>query len=207
MERIFLISAGNGPKECEWVVGQLAGALKAEAESGRGSAEIIRSDDLETGPAKSLILDWKGPEVIGIPGTVCWIGTSPYRPRHKRRNWYVGVSRLGAAGEDFQVDPKDVRYKAMRASGPGGQHVNATDSAVRATHLPTGVSVVSRGERSQHANKRIALLKLMAVFAQKAQASRDQSKSAVWLQKLSLERGNPARVYQGRQFKLGKDKR
>ena len=206
MERVFLISAGNGPKECEWVVGQLAAALKAEAERGRGSAEIVRSDGLGAGPAKSLIFDWKGPAVTGIPGTVCWIGTSPYRPRHKRRNWYVGVSCLDATGEDFQVDPKDVRYKAMRASGPGGQHVNTTDSAIRATHLPSGVSIVSRAERSQHANKRIALLKLMAVFAQKAQVCRDQNKSAVWLQKRSLERGNAARVYQGQKFKLGKIK-
>ena len=66
----------------------------------------------------------------------------------------------------------DVRYQTLRASGPGGQHVNKTDRAVRATHMPTGLSTLSHDQRSQFANKKIARLKLAMLFdAQRRTAS------------------------------------
>ena len=80
-------------------------------------------------------------------------------PHHKRKNWFVGIDVLEPVDETgFNV--KEVRWDTMRASGPGGQHVNRTESAVRVTHLPTGVRATAMEERSQHRNRKLALARL-----------------------------------------------
>lgn len=205
MERLFLISSGRGPRECEWVVGRLAGALRSEAKAAGGSATIVRESGEDTDPAKSLLLDWRGPDIFPNAGSICWIGTSPFRPTHKRRNWFVGVTPLTAADAGAVFDAKDVRIQTMRASGPGGQHVNKTESAVRARHLPTGVTVMARSARSQHANKRDAIVRLAARLLELEQRNRDREKAGRWQAHNSLERGNPLRVYEGKKFKLRKN--
>ena len=88
------------------------------------------------------------------------------RPGHKRQNWFVGVKTvdLAAAPAEASIAPADVRFETLRAGGPGGQHQNTTDSAVRAVHLPTGIVVTARNERSQHRNKAIALQRLEAML-------------------------------------------
>lgn len=74
-------------------------------------------------------------------GTVQWIAQSPYRIYHKRKNWFVGVHSF-VLSESQEATERDFRYETLRASGPGGQHVNKTESAVRAVHIPSGMSVV-----------------------------------------------------------------
>ena len=73
-------------------------------------------------------------------GSVQWTAPSPFRPTHKRKNWFVGVELVGglAEADAVRIDPRDVSFESMRASGAGGQHVNKTESAVRATHRPNG---------------------------------------------------------------------
>ena len=75
-------------------------------------------------------------------------------------NWFVSVSALPPLPAAEAVRAQDVRFEAFRAGGPGGQHQNTTDSAVRAIHGPTGLRVVAREERSQHRNRDIALKRL-----------------------------------------------
>jgi len=90
-----------------------------------------------------------------------------------------------------------VRFEPTKASGPGGQHVNKTESAVRATHLPTGLSCVAREERCQHRNKELALVRLAQTIAGRgAQAEADARRDA-WTRHDALERGNAVRVYTG----------
>ncbi len=95
-----------------------------------------------------------------------------------------------------------MRFEPTKASGPGGQHVNKTESAVRATHLPTGLSCVAREERCQHRNKELALARLAQTIAGRgAQAEADARRDA-WTRHDALERGNAVRVYTGPEFRL-----
>ncbi len=90
----------------------------------------------------------------------------------------------------------------MRASGPGGQHVNKTDSAVRAIHRPSGLTAFSQDQRSQHANRKLARLKLALLLAERALDGMRDSHHATWARNQSLERGNAVRTYVGPKFDL-----
>lgn len=207
MSEIFMhISAGSGPKECQWVVAKLAQAFVKEARAQNLLGEIILGDEDRAKTYSSLLLKLSG---VGAQkfaqartGSIRWIGQSPFRKNHKRKNWFVGVTVLDAEKSHVDFKESDIRYQAMKASGPGGQHVNATQSAVRATHIPTGVSVVAREERSQHANKRLCRIKLAMVFEDQKTKTRDKAKQDKWQQNHNLERGNAVRIYEGVKFRL-----
>ena len=90
-----------------------------------------------------------------------------------------------------------IRYETLRSSGPGGQHVNKTDSAVRATHLASGISVKVQSERSQHANKRLARLLIAWKLEQQQQENSAALKSQRRMFHHQIERGNPRRTFTG----------
>jgi peptide chain release factor len=199
---ILHLSSGQGPKECEWVIAELARALCREgAAAGLACAPV---EPIE-GPAPSALLRISGAQAEAFAaaciGTIRWIGTSPFRPLHKRRNWFVGVQRVGADAEMPDLRDADIRYQTLRASGPGGQHVNTTDSAVRAIHLPTGLTSLSQDQRSQFANKKIARLKLAMLLDERRRADEAGGKRARWDQSRELERGNAVRTYEGERFR------
>jgi len=126
-------------------------------------------------------------------GTVLWIAQSPYRKFHKRKNWFVGVQCLPVF-EENRWNESDIRVQTLKASGPGGQHVNKTESAVRVTHIPSGISVTTSDERSQLQNKKQAVerlkIKLAAYEQERAMAFVQEN----WQNHNELERGNPVRV-------------
>jgi peptide chain release factor len=202
-EIILHLSSGQGPKECEWAVAELARALCRE-----GAAAALTCEPVEpiAGPVASALLRISGPSAEAFAaacvGTVRWIGTSPFRPLHKRRNWFVGVRRIEADIETFDLRDDDIRFQTFRASGPGGQHVNKTDSAVRATHLPTGLTTMSQDQRSQFANKKVARLKLAVLLDDRRRADEADGKRVLWDQNRELERGNAVRTYEGERFRL-----
>ncbi len=200
---ILHITAGQGPEECSWVVGKLAAAFTKEASTEKLRCDLIESS---TDTAASVLLQITGDGCENFAqarsGTIRWIGTSPFRPMHKRKNWFVGVSRAPEVADVPELRDADISYEALRASGPGGQHVNKTDSAVRATHTPTGLTTFSQDQRSQFANKKIARLKLALVFVEQRLQGEKDGKAAMWSQNQALERGNAIRTYEGDKFTL-----
>jgi peptide chain release factor len=202
-EIILHLSSGQGPKECEWVVAELARALCREGAAAGLTCELVEPI---AGPVASALSRISGPDAEAFAaayiGTVRWIGASPFRPLHKRRNWFVGVQRISAGAESLELHDEDIQYQTLRASGPGGQHVNKTDSAVRAMHRPTGLTSMSQDQRSQFANKRIARLKLAMLLDDRRRADEAGSKRALWDRNRELERGNAVRSYEGERFRL-----
>jgi peptide chain release factor len=96
----------------------------------------------------------------------------------------------------------DLRFEAYRASGPGGQHVNKTNSAVRVTHSPTGLTATAQEERSQHQNKALAIARLAAILASHDRAAKAKVRSNRWSQHNQLIRGDERRTYEGMSFRL-----
>lgn len=202
------LTAGRGPAECQWVVAQLLRALTREAEAAGVAVELLEAVAGEqAGTLRSALLSVSGAdgallELVGQwVGSVQWVGRSPFRPHHKRQNWFVGVERFDVPQTPAWSE-RDLEFATLRASGPGGQHVNKTESAVRVTHRPTGLSVVGREERSQQQNKRLALARLAVMFAEQGQAAQASAEQQRWDQHNSLERGNPIRTYMGPEFRL-----
>ncbi|ESQ74081.1 hypothetical protein ABAC402_15630 [Asticcacaulis sp. AC402] len=113
----------------------------------------------------------------------------------KHRNWFVGMV-LAHSPES------DVAFSTTRASGPGGQYVNKTDSAVRAVHRPTGFVATAQEQRSQHANRKLATLKLALLLEERSLEAGAHARRDQWSVQQSLERGNPVRTYTGPLFKL-----
>jgi peptide chain release factor len=202
-EVILHITAGTGPQECRWVVGQLTRAFVREARGIGLDAEVL--DGTEELPASVLLrIAGVGASAFAAAriGTNQWIGTSPQRPAHKRRNWFVGVALAPMPDAIPDLGEHDIAYQAMRASGPGGQHVNKTDSAVRATHLPTGLVATAQEQRSQHANRKLARLKLAIMLEEQRGQALSDARRSQWQAHQELERGNAVRAYTGPRFKL-----
>ena len=142
---------------------------------------------LEGAGCDTLVEEWEG--------TVLWIARSPYRIHHRRKNWFVGVQTF-LLSESREATENEIRYETLRASGPGGQHVNKTESAVRAVHIPSGISVVASDQRSQWQNKKLAterlLVKLSSWTMEQAMIQAQEN----WSNHNSLQRGNPVKVIQ-----------
>lgn len=199
MSELWLqVTAGTGPAECEWAMARVAERIAVEAraagiavqtvESSAGSVLLAFSGDLD-----AFVKSWRG--------TVQWVGRSPFRPDHKRKNWFVGVSVLEPV-EAAQFDAREVKWETMCASGPGGQHVNKTESAVRVTHVPSRLQATAAEERSQFRNRKLALARLAAKISEAGERQRGAVRERRWQAHQALERGNPVRVLRAEGWEL-----
>ena len=197
MTRI-LVSSGQGPAECRIAVRHVLDRMAQTWPA----IDISEQGD-KHGPASAIVtLRGKGAEGFAAQwlGTVQWTCKSPVRPKHKRQNWFVGIFALPDVATSKSIAVSDIRFDTFRAGGPGGQHQNTTDSAVRATHIPTGLSVVARDERSQHRNKQAAINRLRDQLVADEELKLAASKRDANRSHYQLERGNPVRQFRGEKF-------
>ncbi|MFK7751400.1 MAG: peptide chain release factor H [Sedimentitalea sp.] len=199
----LLLTAGDGPAECRLAVAHCVTRMQQEGDD-LGLSLSVHLSDAPHGP-KSAVMVVHGAARERFAqrwcGTVQWRAPSPLRRHHKRANWFIGIFRLADVGEgQGRIATSDVRFSTLRAGGPGGQHQNTTDSAVRAVHMATGLTVVVREARSQHRNKALALKRLQSLSDAKAIADADAQKSQQNRLHHALERGNPIRRFQGAKF-------
>ena len=197
MEKIIQITAGRGPLECQWVVAKVLKTFLQEATQAGISYTILSREEGDANlTVKSVTLQLKGKELAPFLkswlGTVCWVGKSTFRKFHQRSNWYIGVFELDQLQRQT-FSERDVQFQTTRSQGNGGQNVNKVNSAVRATHLPTGISVLAQDSRSQLDNKKLALARLKEKLAEQAQSH--------WSNHTQVQRGNPVRTFKGTDFK------
>lgn len=200
MEKVYMqITSGRGPAECCRVVALVVEKVLKQAAAKGIKAEIV---ERETGPVNrtllSAVIALQGGEDCDMlveqwKGTVQWIAQSPYRIYHKRKNWFIGVQTF-TLSESRKTTEAEIRYETLRASGPGGQHVNKTESAVRAVHIPTGMSVVASDQRSQWQNKKLATERLFLKLASWNIEQAMIRAQANWSNHNSLQRGNPTQI-------------
>jgi len=208
MEKIIQITAGRGPAECTWVVAQVLKKVLDEAqEQGLEATLLQREVGQENGTVETATIAVKGKDAVAFAdswiGTIQWIGQSQFRKMHKRKNWFVGIFEIEAQ-KNASISENDIQYQAMRSSGAGGQHVNKVSSAIRATHIPTGIAVVSMDSRSQHQNKKLATERLLKKLEDETLQQLKNHVGKQWENQLNIQRGNPVRVFSGSDFKKNK---
>jgi peptide chain release factor len=204
----LLFTSGRGPAECRIALRHALVQLALEAEAAGVDCDIAEGPSPDRhGPGSAVVLI-AGEAAAALAkrwtGSVLWVAKSPVRPLHKRKNWFIGVLDAGLPpSAPAPVRAADVRFETFRAGGPGGQHQNKTESAVRATHLATGLAVVSRQERSQHRNKAVAMARLAALIASGGDLAAEVDARAVQAGHDQLERGRPVRSFKGERFEQG----
>ena len=203
-QKIIQISAGQGPAECAWVVARLLKMLLITLrESEFKVTEVSREKGPENGTINSVSLFLQGYKLSEFlsdwKGSIQWIGKSPYRKFHKRKNWFVGVEVFDLKKLQ-QFNPKELKFETFRSSGSGGQHVNKVETAVRAIHIPSGISTVVSATPSQSMNKKIAIEKLKIELEKHQTEQLSALSSKKWKAHKQLARGNPVRVYEGHKF-------
>ena len=198
------VTAGRGPAECTRVVARVVELMMKAARAQELDIRLLESKkgDLK-GTLLSAVLIIKEKEnakkkVLDVfiqewRGTVQWIAESPYRKFHKRKNWFVGVEVFDVK-EQLKWDLKDVKLESCRASGPGGQHVNKVETAVRGTHIPSGIQVLAMDSRSQLQNKQLCLERLEAKFMSWQMEQLLARRQDQWQEHNELERGRAVKV-------------
>jgi peptide chain release factor 2 len=212
-DAVLSIHAGTGGTDAQdWAEMLLRMYLRWASDRGF-QAELVEASPGEEAGLKSATVTVKGENAYGVlkaeRGVHRLVRQSPFDSAHRRHTAFaqVVVAPLLADEADVEIDEGELRIDTYRASGAGGQHVNKTDSAVRITHLPTGIVVQCQNERSQSSNKQTALriLKSRLVELQEEQREAELARERGAAQDIGF--GSQIRSYVLHPYQLVKDHR
>jgi peptide chain release factor 2 len=207
------INAGAGGTESNDWAGMLSRMYQRWAERHGMKVELMDSHAGDQAGIKSATLLLKGENAYGYAKTESGVHRlvriSPYDSSARRHTSFASVWVYPVVDDDIdiQVNETDLKIDTYRASGAGGQHVNTTDSAVRITHIPSGIIVACQNERSQHKNKATAMKMLKARMYEAELQRREAEASAINAAKTDIGWGHQIRSYVLQPYQLVKDLR
>jgi peptide chain release factor 2 len=210
---IVSINAGAGGTEAQDWVEMLLRMYLRWAEKKKFETKIIDILTGEEAGLKNVTLMVNGPYAYGYlkaeSGIHRLVRISPFDAGARRHTSFSSVFVIPEVSDDIviDIDEKDLRVDTFRSSGAGGQHVNKTDSAVRITHLPTGIVVQCQNERSQHKNKATALKILRARLYEKEMKEKGEKLQELHNSKKEIAWGSQIRSYIMHPYKMVKDHR
>jgi peptide chain release factor 2 len=212
---VLTLSVGQGGVEAQDWVEMLMRMYLKWAERKRFETEILETSPGEEAGLKSATFIVRGPRAYGLlrseHGVHRLVRISPFDQNHRRHTSFALVEvmpELERSDEDAVViNPQDLRIDTYRSTGAGGQHVNKTDSAVRITHLPTGIVVTCQNERSQMKNREMAMKVLKARLFQRQQQEAAAQLDQIRGQVMPAEFGSQIRNYVLQPYTLVKDVR
>ena len=195
------ITAGAGGTEAEDWAGMLLRMYTRYAERKGFKVEVIEQDDGEIAGINNATLRIEGEYAYGLlrteTGVHRLVRYSPFDSNNKRHTSFSSVFVYPEVDDNIEIEinPADVRTDTYRASGAGGQHINKTDSAVRMTHIPTGIVVQSQNSRSQHDNRRVCEEMLRSKLFELEMRKRNEEKQALEDGKSDVGWGSQIRSY------------
>ncbi len=207
------INAGAGGTESNDWAGMLLRMYSRWAQAHGMSVDLIEETAGEQAGIKSVTLQVKGTNAYGWlkteAGVHRLVRISPYDSSARRHTSFASVWVYPVVDDTIQIEinPADVRTDTYRASGAGGQHVNKTDSAVRLTHIPTGIAVACQNQRSQHQNRDQAWKMLKARLYELELEKREAAQQALEDQKTDIGWGHQIRSYVLQPYQMVKDLR
>jgi len=212
-DAIVSMHAGAGGTEAQDWVQMLLRMYTRWSESSGYQVEIMDYLAGDEAGVKSVTFLVKGRYAYGKlkceEGVHRLIRISPFDSTGRRHTSFASVSVLPDVSDDVEIkiNPDDLRVDTYRASGAGGQHINKTDSAVRITHLPSGIVVQCQNERSQHANRAAAMKILSAKLYELKQREMENSMQKLKGEYKEIAWGSQIRTYTMNPFSLVKDHR
>jgi len=204
-------SGAGGTEACDWVQ-MLLRMFTRWSERHGYTVDIIDLLEAEGG-VKSVTVQVNGDYAYGYlrseSGVHRLVRISPFDANARRHTSFASVFVFPVLDDTIDVDirPEDLRIDTYRAGGAGGQHVNKTDSAVRITHLPTGIVVQCQNERSQFKNKAFAMKVLRSRLYEHYQSERDKEREKLESEKKEIAWGSQIRSYTFQPYTLVKDHR
>lgn len=212
-DAIASLHAGEGGTEsCDWA-GMLLRMYLRWAEKRGFQTEVLELQPGDEAGVKQATFTVKGRFAYGLlsteKGVHRLVRISPFDASSRRHTSFASLDVIPAVEDDvdIQIDPGDLRIDVFRAGGPGGQSVNTTDSAIRITHLPTGVVVAVQNERSQLQNKAVAMKILAARLADLARRERQKELEELRGEQMDIGFGSQIRSYVLHPYQMVKDRR